>query len=68
MPHPSEDELAAAERELRAHLASWPYAMAMGSSAHGASEHPVHWLTRHRTTELRARVAELRARRDAGAD
>lgn len=66
VPDPPEDELAAAERELREHRASWSYAMAMGSSAHGASEHPVHWLTRHRTTELEARVAELRARRDAG--
>jgi hypothetical protein len=50
-----EAELAAADAELRAHLASWEYAFAMGAGRDGASEHPVHWLTRARTEELMAR-------------
>jgi hypothetical protein len=60
-------ELAAAEAELRAHLASWDYAFAMASAQSGG-EHPRHWATRARTTELvrerdvlRARLAELDA-------
>ena len=55
-------ELDAATAELRAHMASWEYAFAMGSSHHGGSEHPSHWLTRARTDELRSRCADLRAR------
>jgi hypothetical protein len=47
-----EAELAAAEEELRRHLASWEYAFAMGSTRDGSSEHPVHWATRARTEEL----------------
>ena len=54
-------ELDAANAELRAHMASWEYAFAMGSSHHGGSEHPSHWLTRDRTERLRARCRELRA-------
>ena len=42
-------ELAAAEAELRRHMASWEYAFAMGSSCHGQGEHPTHWATRAHT-------------------
>ena len=55
-------ELAAAEAELRIHLASWEYAFAMGQSCHGGSEHPVHWATRARTDELLGCCRDLRAR------
>ena len=55
-------QLAEATRELREHMASWDYAFAMGSSRHGASEHPRHWETRARTERLRARKADLEAR------
>lgn len=64
-------ELDAATAELRTHMASWEYAFAMGSSLHGASEHPSHWLTRARTEELQGRCRELRAHlaeHDDGAD
>jgi hypothetical protein len=54
-------QLEAATAELKAHMASWEYAFAMGSSHHGGSEHPTHWLTRARTEELEARCRELRA-------
>jgi hypothetical protein len=55
-------ELEDATAELRAHMASWEYAFAMGSSCHGATEHPVHRATRERTELLRARCHGLRAR------
>ena len=55
-------ELDAATAELRAHMASWEYAFAMGSSHHGGGEHPTHWLTRERTKQLQTRCGELRAR------
>lgn len=55
-------ELDRARAELRAHMASWEYAFAMGSSRDGASEHPLHWATRARTEELAARVRHLTAR------
>jgi hypothetical protein len=55
-------ELDDATAELRAHMASWEYAFAMGSSCHGATEHPVHRATRERTERLRARCHDLRAR------
>jgi len=55
-------ELAAAEAELRDHMASWEYAFAMGSSRDGASNHPVHRKTRERTEELTVRCRDLRAR------
>jgi hypothetical protein len=44
--------------ELRALLASWEYAFAMG---HGCSigGHPDHRATRQRAADLRARIAEL---------
>ncbi|HET6870835.1 MAG TPA: hypothetical protein VFH80_33295 [Solirubrobacteraceae bacterium] len=55
-------ELAAAEAELRDHMASWEYAFAMGSSRDGASNHPLHRKTRERTEELATRCRDLRAR------
>jgi hypothetical protein len=55
-------ELERARTELRAHMESWEYAFAMGSSRDGASEHPQHWATRARTEELAARVRNLTAR------
>lgn len=55
-------ELAAAESELRDHMASWEYAFAMGSSRDGASNHPMHRKTRERTEELTIRCRDLRAR------
>lgn len=57
-----EAELECARAELAAHMASWEYAFAMGSSRHGANEHPSHWLTRARTDELRARCRDIEAR------
>jgi hypothetical protein len=50
-----------ATAELTAHMASWEYAFANGSSCHGATAHPVHWATHERTDTLRRRVRELRA-------
>jgi hypothetical protein len=55
-------ELEAAKAELKAHMASWEYAYAMGASAHGATAHPVHQRTRERTTELQRRCTVLKAR------
>ena len=55
-------ELAAAEAELREHMASWEYAFAMGSSRDGASNHPLHRKTRERTEALTIRCRDLRAR------
>lgn len=55
------EKLADAEAELKRHMASWEYAFAMGQSCHGGSEHPVHWATRARTAQLRARCRDLRA-------
>ena len=55
-------ELAAAEAELRAHMGSWEYAFAMGSSADGGRDHPKHRETRDRTERLVIRCRDLRAR------
>jgi hypothetical protein len=55
-------ELDKATAELRAHMASWEYAFAMGSSCHGATGHPAHRATREETERLRARCRDLRAR------
>jgi hypothetical protein len=55
-------ELAEADAALKAHMASWDYAFAMGASRDGASQHPKHAATRARTTELSVRVKDLRAR------
>jgi hypothetical protein len=54
-------KLAAAEAELRRHMASWEYAFAMGSSCHGQGEHPTHWATRAHTERLADRCRNLRA-------
>ena len=55
-------ELAAAEAELRAHMASWEYAFAMGSSVDGGRDHPTHRRTREHTEQLVMRCRNLRAR------
>lgn len=55
-------ELAEADAALKAHMASWEYAFAMGASRDGASEHPKHTATRARTAELTLRIKDLRAR------
>jgi hypothetical protein len=55
-------ELAAAEAELRAHMASWEYAFAMGSGADGGRDHPKHSETREETERLLIRCRDLRAR------
>ena len=55
-------ELAAAEAELRAHMASWEYAFAMGSTADGGRDHPKHRETREHTERLMIRCRDLRAR------
>ena len=55
-------ELAEADAALRAHMASWEYAFAMGQAREGGSEHPVHASTHARTAELTGRYRDLRAR------
>lgn len=55
-------QLNEATADLKAHMASWEYAFAMGSSRDGGSEHPLHWGTRARTEALLARCRDLRAR------
>ncbi len=55
------DELAAASAELKAHMASWEYAFAMGSSRDGGQGHPIHAATHARTAALQARYRDLRA-------
>ena len=55
-------ELAEARAELKAHMATWEYAFAMGATRDGARDHPVHWETRTRTDRLLARCQDLRAR------
>jgi hypothetical protein len=62
VPEPLKTELATAEAELRAHMASWEYAFAMGSSRGGGSNHPLHRKTRERTDTLVIRCRDLRAR------
>jgi hypothetical protein len=54
-------ELAEATAELKAHMASWEYAFAMGAGRDGAREHPWHWDTRARTERLEDRCRALRA-------
>jgi hypothetical protein len=55
-------DLADAEADLRAHVASWEYAFAMGSTQHGGAAHPAHVRTRERTAQLVDRCRGLRAR------
>ena len=57
-----EVELAEATAELRAHMASWEYAFAMGGGRNGGRDHPLHWETLARTERLWARCCDLRAR------
>ena len=54
-------QLAAADAELKAHMASWEYAFAMGSGRDGGRNHPLHEATRARTDELLRRCRDLRA-------
>ena len=55
-------ELDEATAELKAHMASWEYAFAMGGTRDGARDHPFHWETHARTERLAARCRDLRAR------
>jgi hypothetical protein len=53
-----DDLLEALRAELKALLASWDYAYAMG---HGCSvgDHPQHRAVREKVADLKARIAEL---------
>jgi hypothetical protein len=55
--HPVDPDLDALHAELRALVASWEYAFAMG---HGCSigDHPRHRAVRERVADLRALIAE----------
>ena len=55
-------ELEEATALLRAHLHSWEYAYAMGSSCGGGSDHPVLKQARAKTASLERRCGDLRAR------
>ena len=48
--------------ELKALLASWEYAFAMGASCHGGTNHPVLRDARAKTARLERRCGDLRAR------
>ena len=54
-------ELVRTEAKLKAHMASWEYAFAMGGGREGAHNHPVHQRTRARTDELAGRCRDLKA-------
>jgi hypothetical protein len=54
-------ELERATQELKAHMATWEYAYAMGARAGGGADHPVHEATRRRTESLEQRCRNLRA-------
>ena len=54
-------ELERATAELKAHMASWEYAFAMGAGTQGGRNHPTHERTRRRTEALRTRCRDLRA-------
>jgi len=54
-------DLEAATAELKAHMASWAYAFAMGAGHHGGQDHPTHVATRARTEALQSRCRDLRA-------
>jgi hypothetical protein len=56
------EELALAKADLTAHMASWEYAYAMGSTRHDGGNHPFHVATRDRTAQLAQRVNDLKAR------
>jgi hypothetical protein len=55
-------DVAAASAELRAHMATWEYAFAMGAGRDGARNHPLHAKTRARTDQLQERYRNLKAR------
>jgi hypothetical protein len=55
-------ELAEATAELTAHMNSWEYAFAMGSTRHGGTDHPVLREARAKTERLQQRCGDLRAR------
>jgi hypothetical protein len=55
-------ELAEATAELIAHMQSWEYAFAMGSSRHGGTGHPMLREARAKTERLQRRCGDLRAR------
>lgn len=55
-------ELAEADAAVKAHVASWDYAFAMGSGRDGGLGHPRHVATRRLTAELTCRCRDLRAR------
>ena len=55
-------DLAETEAELKAHMASWEYAFAMGGGRDGGRNHPLHQQTRARTEELHSRCRDLKAR------
>jgi hypothetical protein len=54
-------ELEVARTELKAHMASWEYAFAMGAASHGGQGHPAREATRRRTEALERRCRDLRA-------
>lgn len=54
-------KLTEANAELKAHMASWEYAFAMGSGRDGGRNHPMHAATRARTEALELRCRDLRA-------
>ena len=62
LPQKLRAELAQATAELKAHMASWEYAFAMGGGRDGGRSHPVHQETRARTDLLHARCRDLKAR------
>jgi hypothetical protein len=62
LPERLRAELEQATAELKAHMASWEYAFAMGGGRDGGRNHPVHRETRARTAELHSRCKDLRAR------
>ena len=55
------EQLEAATRELKTHMASWEYAFAMAATSHGGGDHPPHARTRRRTEALQRRCRDLRA-------
>jgi hypothetical protein len=55
-------ELAEATAELIAHMHSWEYAYAMGSTRHGGTGHPGLREARAKTERLQRRCGDLRAR------
>jgi hypothetical protein len=62
LPERLRAELEQATAELKAHMASWEYAFAMGGGRDGGHNHPVHQQTRARTEALHARCRDLKAR------